>query len=479
MTSTRPRYFIGIDNGSQSSKVTVFDDRGRAVSEGRAALRPYDTPRPGVVEHPDDDLWVSIGEASRAALAGFGGDPADIMGVGLCTIRFCRAVLKADGSLAQPVMSWMDERVGLPYAHTDPEAAYVTTSSGYISHRMTGEFRDTAANYAGMWPLDPDTWRWSEEEPVLAASGIPREMLFELVLPGEVLGEVTRAAALHTGIPAGLPVVATANDKAVEALGCGLRAPDSLLVSLGTYVAGMATGPRNIADAEGFWTNYACAPHAYLYESGGVRRGMWTVSWYRDLLGEEAAKAAREAGLSIEDHLNAEASRVPAGSDGLMTVLDWLAPGDAPYRKGTLLGFDGRHGRSHIYRSVLEALAMTVHGAADLMAGELGTEYTEVIVSGGGSRSDLMMRIHADVYGVPARRAEASSAAGLGSAICAAVGLGVYPGFDEAVDAMVRPGEVFLPDHEGHQVYRRLEPVYRDVREHTDALYRRTYEIFG
>ncbi|MEV6311450.1 FGGY-family carbohydrate kinase [Streptomyces sp. NPDC051840] len=479
MTSTRPRYFIGIDNGSQSSKVTVFDDRGRAVSEGRAALRPYDTPRPGVVEHPGDDLWTSIGDASRSAMAAFGGDPADIVGVGLCTIRFCRAVLKADGSLAQPVMSWMDERVGLPYAHTDPEAAYVTTSSGYITHRMTGGFRDTAANYAGMWPLDPDTWRWSEKESVLAESGIPREMLFDLVLPGEVLGEVTPAAALHTGIPAGLPVVATANDKAVEALGCGLRTPDTLLVSLGTYVAGMATGPRNIDGATSFWTNYACMPHAYLYESGGVRRGMWTVSWYRDLLGEEAAKAAREAGLSIEDHLNSEASRVPPGSDGLMTVLDWLAPGDAPYRKGTLLGFDGRHGRSHIYRSILEALAMTVHDAADRMAGELGTEYTELIVSGGGSRSDPMMRIHADVHGVPARRAEASSAAGLGSAICAAVGLGVYPGFDEAVDAMVRPGEVFLPDREAHQVYRRMEQVYRDVREHTDALYRRTYDIFG
>lgn len=478
MTSTRPRYFIGIDNGSQSSKVTVFDIHGRAVGEGRAALRPYDTPRPGVVEHPDDDLWTSIGEASRAALAAFDGDPADIVGVGLCTIRFCRAVLKADGTLVQPVMSWMDERVGMPYTHTSPEAAYVTTSSGYISHRMTGNFRDTAANYAGMWPLDPGTWQWTDDDAELAESGIPRGMLFDLVLPGGILGEVTAAAAHHTGIPAGVPVVATANDKAVEALGCGLRAPGTLLVSLGTYVAGMTTGPRDVRNATDFWTNYACLPHSYLYESGGVRRGMWTVSWYRDLLGEEAVVHARAAGLGVEDYLNSEAAKVPPGSDGLMTVLDWLAPGEAPFRKGTVLGFDGRHGRFHIYRSVLEALAMTVHDTAARMAKELGTEYGEVIVSGGGSRSDLMMQIHADVHGVPARRAEASSAAGLGSAICAAVGLGVYPGFDEAVDAMVRPGEIFLPGQD-HHLYRRLEDVYRDVRDHTDAIYRRTYDIFG
>lgn len=40
------RYFIGIDNGSQSSKVTVFDEHGRAVCEGRQSLRPYATPAP-------------------------------------------------------------------------------------------------------------------------------------------------------------------------------------------------------------------------------------------------------------------------------------------------------------------------------------------------------------------------------------------------------------------------------------------------
>ncbi|MFD7182606.1 FGGY-family carbohydrate kinase [Streptomyces sp. NPDC059904] len=474
------RYFIGIDNGSQSSKVTVFDEHGRAVCEGRQSLRPYATPRPGVVEHPDDDLWTSIGEASRRAMAGFPGDVADIVGVGLCTIRFCRAVLKADGTLAQPVMSWMDARVSRPYEHTLPEARYVTTSSGYISHRMTGVFRDTAANYAGdSWPLDSDTWRWATDDTVLAKSGVPREMLFDLVMPGEVLGTVTAAAARHTGIPEGLPVVATANDKAVEALGCGLRSSDTLLVSLGTYVAGMTVGDRNVRDASDFWTNYACMPHSYLYESFGVRRGMWTVSWLRDLLGEEAVAGARAAGRSVEDHLNAEAAKVPPGCDGLMTVLDWLAPTDAPYRKGTILGFDGRQGRFHMYRSILEALALSVHATGTHMATELGTTYRHTVVSGGGSGSDLMMQIHADVFGIPARRAEVNNAAGLGSAICAAVGLGAYRTFDEAIDAMVRPGAEFTPDRANHDLYRRLGEVYSDIREHTDELYRRSYDVFG
>ncbi|MFD7921830.1 FGGY-family carbohydrate kinase [Streptomyces sp. NPDC059740] len=473
------RYFIGIDNGSQSSKVTVFDEHGRVVSEGRQALRPYDTPRPGVVEHPGDDLWDSIGEAGRRAMAAFPGDTADIVGVGLCTIRFCRALLRADGSPAQPVLSWMDDRVSRPHEDTDPQVRYVTTSSGYITHRMTGAFRDTAANYAGMWPLDADTWQWSQDEAVLAAAGLRREMLFDLVAPGDVLGTVTEEAARHTGIPAGLPVVATANDKAVEALGCGLRMPDTLLVSLGTYVAGMTTGPRNVPGAQGFWTNYASVPGRYLYESFGVRRGMWTVSWVRDLLGGEAAGAGRAPGTSVEDHLNAEAAKVPAGCDGLMTILDWLAPTEAPYRKGSMLGFDGRQGPYHVYRSVLEGLALTLHSTAGLMAGELGTGFERLLVSGGGSRSDLAMQIFADVFGVPAHRPQVTGAAGLGAAICAAVGLGVHASFDEAVEAMVRPGAVFTPEAGNHALYGRLSKVYEQVREHTDPLYRTAQAVLG
>ena len=53
------RYLIGIDNGSQSTKVVIYDVSGNAVAEGRQALRPAYRPRPGVVQHPDDEVVSS------------------------------------------------------------------------------------------------------------------------------------------------------------------------------------------------------------------------------------------------------------------------------------------------------------------------------------------------------------------------------------------------------------------------------------
>ncbi|MGW0893878.1 FGGY-family carbohydrate kinase [Saccharopolyspora sp. NPDC002578] len=471
------RYLVGIDNGSQSTKVTIFDEHGAVVSHGRQALRPSRTPRPGVVEHPDDDLWSSIGAACRAAMAGFPGDPREIAGVGLCTIRFCRALLRADGSLARPVLSWMDERVSRPYEHEDDSVAWATTSSGYLAHRLTGKFRDTAANYQGVWPIDTDTWQWDSS--AQRSTGMPLDMLFDLVMPGEVLGRVTPAAAEHTGLPSGLPVVATANDKAVEALGCGLRDPGTLLISLGTYITSMTTGERNISGANGFWTNFACEPHRYLYESGGIRRGMWTVSWLRDLLGDEVTARAREAGLDVERFLDVQAAQVPPGCDGLMAVLDWLAPVDAPHRKGAFLGFDGRQGRFHLYRAVLEAIALTMHEHATTMAAELGTRFDRVLVSGGGAGSDVMMGIVADVFGVPAARPAVNNAAGLGAALIAGVGLGVHSDVDEATHAMISADTGFRPTPENTELYARQGAVHRDITHHTDEIFRRSARIFG
>ncbi len=473
-----PSYVIAIDNGSQSTKVSIVDQDGVVVSEARQALRPNSTPRPGVVEHPDDDIWDSIGVASRAALAQFRGDPADIVGVGLCTIRFCRAMLRADGTLASPVLSWMDERVSRPYVHDDPSVRYVTTSSGYITHRLTGEFRDTAANYQGVWPISTDRWAWLEDDEGFADFGIDRSMLVELVMPGDRLGEVSGEAARLTAIPAGTAVYATANDKAVEALGSGLRSEGDLLVSLGTYIAAMTLGSSNRADAVAFWSNFASTPHGYLYESHGIRRGMWTVSWWRDILGAEVLDPATAAGLSPDRFLDEGAATVTPGSDGLMVILDWLAPTDQPFRKGSILGLDARHGRFHVHRAILEGIAITMARHARAMASELERDFSSLILAGGGAQSPLFTQIFADVFGLPVARSTVPSGAGLGAAICAAVGSGTHPTWDEALTRMVRWRAPVAPIEANHERYRRLAEVYDDVPRFTDAIYRSSFELF-
>jgi sugar (pentulose or hexulose) kinase len=473
------KYLIGVDNGSQSSKVVIFDLKGTAIAEGRAPLRPTSRPQPGMVLHPDDDLWDSIGVACRIAMTAFKGNPRDIMGVGLCTIRCCKAFLRADGSLVEPVMSWMDSRAYQPYLPDDPTLAYATTSSGYITQRFTGQFRDSAANSILLqWPIDTDTWQWSTDPALHQSFKLRRELLFELAMPGTVLGQVTAAASAATGIPAGLPVVATGNDKAVEALGYGSLPATTALVSLGTYIAAMVHGQVNQKHPTEFWTNFSCVPGKYLYESHGIRRGMWTLTWFMDLLGPEFAAAALASGIAREDLLEHEARQLAAGSDGLMSVLDWLAPGDHPYRKGVMLGFDARHTRGHIYRSILEAIALTMKCRVDAMCTELGITLHELVVSGGGASSPLFMQIFANAFGITASRAAATGGASLGAAICAAVATGAHADFATAAAAMEQPRQSFAPEPANVVVYRRQNAIYRSIRDATDPILQQSFPIF-
>lgn len=473
------KYIIGIDGGSQSSKVTVFDTDGQIVCEGSEALAAMHTPRPGVAEHPGDDLYDTIVVAARRALAQFPGDLDDLVGVGLCTIRCCRALVRHDGMLAEPVQSWMDHRLSLPYVHTNDDVAYVTTTSGYLMGRLTGSRTDTAANYIGPWPMDVRTWDWFTDPDTFDSFNLPRRMLYELRMPGDLGGYVNDEFAAATGIPTGLPVVHTANDKATEALGAGLHDQRRGLVSLGTYIAGMVVGAEFAEESESYFTNFAAEPGRYLYESAGIRRGMWTVSWLRNLVGAEITQAAADDGVSAETHLNDLAAAVPAGSDGLMCVLDWLAPPTQPHRKGMFIGFDERHGYAHMYRAILEGIAFRMHRAMRAMEAELGLRLEALVLSGGGSSSDLMTQIFADVFDLPVVRNEVRNAAGLGAAISAAVACGIYSDTKVATERMVHQVDGATPDASRVRLYRQLGAVYDDITERTDALLARTHAILA
>jgi len=470
-------HLLAIDGGSQSTKVTILDGSGIAHATGQAALRPYELGPGGRAVHPDDDLWDSLVLACRRALADFPGSTADIAGIGLCSIRFCRALVDARGRLTEPVLSWMDARVSQPLADPDAAVATVASAGGYLALRLTGERRDSAASYQGMWPIDPTARDWSADPAAFAASGMPRVLLPDLVDPGQLLGRVTAEAAAATGLPHGCPVFATANDKAVEALGCGLADDGTVLLSLGTYIAAMTLGSAPERSDPRYWVNSAAVPGRWLYESGGIRRGMWTVSWLRQLVCAAVPGPVDEA--AVHQWLNEGARDVPPGCGGLMTIPDWLAPGQAPYRRGAIVGLDGSHGPHHLYRSILEGIVLTMRGHVEAMQAALGRPLVGLLVSGGGSRSDLMMQVVADATGVCARRTAISDAAGVGAAMCAAVGAGVHADFDAAMAAMVQPGREFPPDPRSHAAYDRVMAAYAALPEFTDPMFRRISELLA
>ena len=453
---------LAVDGGTQSTKVLLVDAHGHVHARARVALRPLARGSAGEAEHPDDDLWDSLVAAVRTTLDDWGGDPARVVALGLCSIRCCQVVLDEAGRLLAPVRSWMDRRTWQPWASdelvADDRVATVGAASAYLTARLTGERVDAAAAYDQVW---------------LGANQAPAALLPPVVEAGEVLGGLTAPAAAALGLPAGLDVVATGNDKAVEALGAGMVAEeDALLLSLGTYVAAMTPvssgGPRERAAADGTatWLNDACPAGTQLAETGGVRHGMGTVSWTARLVDQDV-RALGEA-----------ATEVPPGAGGVIVAPDWLAPTDEPWRSGAVLGLRDAHGPAHLFRAVLEGLVLTMADHVRATEDDLGHRFARIVLTGGGASSPLMAAMVAAALDRPVVRPEQTDAAGLGAAVCAAVGAGLHGGWEAAVAAMVRRGPEETPAPALVDAYATLAPRHRALREGVAAILAAAQDVY-
>lgn len=90
------------------------------------------------------------------------------------------------------------------------------------------------------------------------------------------------------------------------------------------------------------------------------------------------------------------------------------------------------------------------------------------------------MQLTADIFGLPAARPHLYETSGLGAAIDAAVGLGLYPDFVSAVKGMTRIGRVFEPHAQHQDIYNELyRRVYRKMYARLQPLYREIQAITG
>lgn len=508
---------LALDSGTQSVRAILFDLSGRPVDREQVPLVPYSSPRPGWAEQDPDYYWASLGEACRPLVSRAGTSRMRIAALALTTQRSTTICLDAKGIPLRPAIVWLDQRrtEGIPpvgglwglgfaltgaketiaYLQAEAECSWLASHepetwrrtakflflSGFLNYRLTGRLADSSASQVGYVPFDYRHHRWASRfDWKWRALAVRREQLPDLVPPGATLGTLTAAAARHTGLPEGLPVLAAAADKACEALGAGCIAPDLACLSYGTTATINTVFPRYVEPIPMIPPYPAATPGAYSVEVQ-IYRGYWMVRWALEQFGLREEMQAKERGLAAEELFDEAIRDVPPGSMGLVLQPYW-SPGlklPGPEAKGAVIGFGEVHTRAHLYRALLEGIAFGLREGKERTERRGGTKIREVRVAGGGSRSDEAMQITADVFGLPAARPEVSDASGLGAAIDAAAGLGLHSSFEAAVRAMTRVGRVFAPRPEVEalydrlyrrvyrQMYRRLRPLYEEIRDIT------------
>jgi len=513
-------YVLAIDNGTQSVRALVFDLAGNLVAKSKVELEPYFSERPGWAEQHVTYFWENLCNACNALWPQLDVPRSAIKAVALTTQRATVVNLDSNGEPLRPAIVWLDQRLeqNLPgmglwgllltlageketvhFFRSQAEAHWIKNNqpeiwqktakylllSGYLSYRLTGHYVDSVASQVGYLPFDfkrhrwanPLDWKWR-------ALPIERHQLPELVPAGSPLGVINAEAAAATGIPEGLPLISAGADKACEVLASGCLTPDSGSLSYGTTATYNSTNTRYIEAIKHVPAYPAAVPGAYNTETI-VQRGYWMVNWFKREFGLREQRLADERGVAAETLFDELIRQVPPGCMGLIVQPYW-SPGvriPGPDAKGAMIGFGDVHTRAHIYRAIIEGLTYALREGKERLEKRSGHAIKTLKVSGGGSQSDEAMQITADIFGMPVERAHTYETSGLGAAINAAVGAGLFPDYATALGSMLQPGERFMPDAANVAIYdqlynevylkmyQRLSPLYHSIREITGYPY--------
>ncbi len=481
------RHLIGIDIGTSSTKSVLMDERGtvRAVAQEETGIS---TPRPGWAEQDPETWWRASCRTLKKVLNVSGVDPGKIAGVGLSGQMHGTVLLDKDRRVLRPAILWADGRsaeqcrricelVGVEQLarwtanpvtpgfmaasllwlrEHEPEVfektAVALLPKDYVRWRLTGEMASDVSDAAGTLLFDVAHRRWSGE--LLRVLDLPDDRFPKVLESSKIAGTVGPMASEETGLAVGTPVVAGAGDQAAAAVGNGIIAPGTILSTIGT-------GGQLFAPLEGPVYDPKLRTHTFCHAlgdrwfmMGAILSAGLSLRWFRD----------RIAGKSYEQ-LSGEAARVPPGSEGLI-FLPYLIGERTPYMdpnaRGVFFGLGLHHTLGHLVRAIMEGVTFALRDAL-LIFRELGVRTDRIVVSGGGARSPVWRQIQADVFQSEVARVQGEERAGVGAAMLAAIGTGVYEGFEDACRKAVRYQACTAPIAANVERYDRLYDVFHGL----------------
>ncbi|GAA3206070.1 glycerol kinase GlpK [Actinocorallia longicatena] len=451
-------YIAAIDQGTTSSRCLVFDAEGRVVADAQREFEQI-LPRPGWVEHDPSEIWESVEAVVAQALERGGITAADLAAVGITNQRETTIVWDAvTGEPVHNAIVWQDTRTdricrdlqgavgqyrfldscGLPLAtyFSGPKIVWLLaeieglreragrgevlfgTVDSWLIWKLTGRHVTDVTNASRTMLMNLRTLDWDDR--TLEAMGIPRAMLPEIRSSAEVYGT-------GRGVLEGVPVASALGDQQAALFGqcCFDEGDAKNTYGTGSFLL-LNTGNTPITSRHGLLTTVGYRigdePAVYALEGSIAITGA-LVQWLRDNLGliSSAAEVERLA-ETVED--NGGCYFVPAFS-GLF----------APYwrsdARGAIVGLTRFVNRGHLARAVLEATAWQTREIVDAMNADSGAALTCLKADGGMVVNDLLMRIQADVLGVPVVRPEVAETTALGAAYAAGLAVGFWSSRDE------------------------------------------------
>jgi xylulokinase len=487
---------IGVDIGTQGTKVALFSESGKCLATAFRKSKLSQSGDGKVEEDPEFQVdtvcqaiksCMALNDPRAVAAIALSGQMAGILGV------------NRDGRAVTPYDSWLDTRCAPYIARMNQSAggeivvktggpvsfnhgpkilwwmgqrreifrsikAFVQPA-GYAAMRLCGlvakeAFIDkTYLHFSGFADNPKGCWDAS----LCRQFHVEMDLLPRIVNPWEIVGELTSSMARRSRLRAGIPVIAGCGDTAASFLASGATREGICVDVAGTASVFAATTKVFCPDEQDriLSCGQAATPglwHPYAYINGG---GM-NLEWFRECLGSPEPRSSSRKGFGDFDH---QAALLPPHELPLfLPHLGGRVSPSWPHLRGAWAGLTWAHTASHLWRSMLEAVALE-YGIykRTLLRLYPDLRLTEIRVVGGGGKSELWNQIKADVLASRVIQINRTEGAPLGAALLAAYGIGLVKDLDKTARQWISVNRVFRPSRRLHAHYQKRLNRYEDL----------------
>lgn len=459
---------LAIDQGTTGTTSLVLDTQGN--TRGRATREfPQYFPRPGLVEHDPEEIWQSVIDSVRDALAAASITGDRIAAIGITnqretTVVWDRAtdapihkaivwqdrrtadtcaelrsaghepaVTRKTGLVLDPYFSgtklaWQLDNVDGARARADRGELAFGTIDSFLVWRLSGGAKGGApvhatdvTNASRTLLMSLATLDW--DATMLELFRAPRSVLPKIV---DSAGRIA-ATKGFPHLPDGVPITGIAGDQQAALFGqaCFDVGDAKCTYGTGAFVL-VNTGKQAIASRFGLLTTvgWKVGDDVVFALEGSAFIAGAAVQWLRDGLG--IIKNAAE--------IEALAKSVPS-SEGVSFVPALSGLG-APYwdadARGVICGITRGTTAAHIARATLEGIALEVTDLLRAMGDDLDKPLGRMRVDGGAAKNDLLMQYQADTAAMTIERPLELESTARGAAMLAGVGAGLFTSVRDA-----------------------------------------------
>lgn len=474
-------YLMGVDIGSSSEKLAVFDYDGNAVAIAKYEY-PIRTEHEGYAEQDPDDYY-------RAFLHNLERIDASVLSqvtaVCICGQTPTDIFVDEQGKPLCPAIMWRDTRAKAQFERQKTRYSFaelekmsgcpIPKSENWTTLRMAW-LKDEAPQlaqkvYKVLQPKDYLIYKLSQSfvtdlwsarcfanvqtgkinAELLDFFGYGTDVAPQIYAPTAICASVYDEQAEKRGLRRGLPIVCGCGDGFAAMLSSGLfAAPSIAFNSTGTSeMAGCCTAEERSRDGLYTFPRALTGERAVLF--GPTQSGGSSLIWF----------AENVLHISFEEMIE-KASRSTAGSNGLV-FLPYICGERAPIwdanAKGCFFGIKQSHTDCDFARSVLEGVAFSIRSLL-----EASGERVDVLrLLGGGSKLPLWCQIRADVLQAAVETVDCAEACAQGAAIIAGVGVGAYSSYHDAALKTCKVSKRYTPNAGNAAIYERNYKVYKSL----------------